>query len=202
MGPNRLVMYAATAFELGSTGLGSGAFGVLLLRLTQKRFSATQYALLSSLFTLPRILAGPVAGVLADAIGWRDFFVFTIVIGIPGMVMLARFVPWGVRDVEFEVRAPARGPPLGRGGLAARGRRGARRLAVGLGGVGLVAGCPRCARTGFAALPRRGGAAPGTDRGVDDRRIGLVVLAVPGLATAAVLVARRGVASGPRPAEE
>ena len=58
-GVNRPVMYAAHAFEHVSSGLGSGAFGVLLLRLTQKRFSATQYALLSSLFTLPRVLAGP-----------------------------------------------------------------------------------------------------------------------------------------------
>jgi PAT family beta-lactamase induction signal transducer AmpG len=39
VGPNKAVMYGAVAFELGSTGLGSGAFGVLLLRLTQKRFS-------------------------------------------------------------------------------------------------------------------------------------------------------------------
>ena len=69
VGVNRPLMYAAQAFELGSSGLGQGAFGVLLLRLTQKRFSATQYALLSSLFTLPRILAGPVAGVLADSHG-------------------------------------------------------------------------------------------------------------------------------------
>ena len=49
-------------FEYLATGLGNGAFGVLLLRLTQKRFSATQYALLSSLFTIPRVLAGPPAG--------------------------------------------------------------------------------------------------------------------------------------------
>ena len=81
VGPNRPVMYAAQAFEHRSTGLGSGAFGVLLLRLTQKRFSATQYALLSSLFTLPRVLAGPVAGVMADAIGWRDFFILTVLTG-------------------------------------------------------------------------------------------------------------------------
>ena len=86
-------------------GLGSGAFGVLLLRLTQKRFSGTQYALLSSLFTLPRVLAGPVAGVMAATIGWRDFFIFTVVTGVPGMVMLARFVPWGVRDPVFQVGA-------------------------------------------------------------------------------------------------
>ncbi len=86
-------MYAAHAFEHVSSGLGSGAFGVLLLRLTQKRFSATQYALLSSLFTLPRVLAGPVTGVLAKAMGWRDFFVLTVLFGVPGLVMLARFVP-------------------------------------------------------------------------------------------------------------
>src|SRR5512141_1269018 len=96
VGANRPLMYAAIAFELGSSGLGAGAFGVLMLRLTQKRFSATQFALLSSLFTLPRILAGPVAGVLADAIGWRNFFLSTVLFGIPGLLMLARFVPWGV----------------------------------------------------------------------------------------------------------
>src|SRR6185295_16729955 len=44
VGPNRAVMYGAVFFELACSGLGSGAFGVLLLRMTQKRFSATQYA--------------------------------------------------------------------------------------------------------------------------------------------------------------
>ena len=120
VGVNRPVMYAAQAIEHVSSGLGTGAFGVLLLRLTQKRFSATQYALLSSLFTLPRVLAGPITGVLADALGWRDFFVLTVLFGIPGMAMLARFVPWGARDVEFEVEAPSWGPPLGRGALVWR----------------------------------------------------------------------------------
>ena len=112
VGPNRPVMYAAVAFELGSSGLGSGAFGVLLLRLTQKRFSATQFALLSSLFSIPRVLAGPPAGLLADALGWRDFFVFTVFTGVPGLVMLERFVPWSVREPEFHVAAPPRGAPL------------------------------------------------------------------------------------------
>ena len=48
--PNLPAMYVATGFEVFSSGLGTGAFGVLLLRLTEKRFSATQYALFSSLF--------------------------------------------------------------------------------------------------------------------------------------------------------
>ena len=54
-GPSAPAMYAATGFEMLTSGMGSGAFSVLLLRLTEKRFSATQYALLSSLFALPRV---------------------------------------------------------------------------------------------------------------------------------------------------
>jgi PAT family beta-lactamase induction signal transducer AmpG len=118
---NRPLMYAAQGFEYLCSGLGNGAFGVLLLRLTQKRFSATQYALLSSLFSLPRVVAGPPAGLLADALGWRDFFVLTLATGVPGLVMLQRFVPWGVREVEFEVAARAPGAALGAAALAARG---------------------------------------------------------------------------------
>jgi len=100
--PNPAAMYAATGFELLTSGMGTGAFSVLLLRLTEKRFSATQYALFSSLFALPRVLAGPVTGFMVDAMGWSIFFLSTIVIGIPGLVMLARFVPLGVRDPDFD----------------------------------------------------------------------------------------------------
>lgn len=119
-GVNRPLMYAAQAFELGCSGLGSGAFGVLLLRLTQKRFSATQYALLSSLFTIPRVLAGPPAGLMADAIGWRDFFLSTLVFGLPGLYMLSRFVPWNVRDPTFTVATPSVHGPISRARLVGR----------------------------------------------------------------------------------
>jgi len=112
VGANRPLMYAAQGFEYLASGLGTGAFGVLLLRLTEKRFSATQYALLSTLFSIPRILAGPVAGVSADAFGWRDFYVATVFVGLPGLLMLARFVPWGAKEVTFEVAAPSGRPPL------------------------------------------------------------------------------------------
>jgi PAT family beta-lactamase induction signal transducer AmpG len=112
VGVERPLMYAAQGFEHLSSGLGTGAFGVLLLRLTEKRFSATQYALLSSLFTVPRVLAGPVAGVAADAFGWRDFFVATVFVGLPGLLMLARFVPWSAREVSFAVARPSGKAPL------------------------------------------------------------------------------------------
>jgi PAT family beta-lactamase induction signal transducer AmpG len=103
---NRALMMGAMSFELLTTGLGMGAFGVLLLRITQKRFSATQYALYSSLFGLPRILAGPVTGFVVDALGWRVFFWLTMVAGIPGLLLLRRFAPWRVRDPEFTIEPP------------------------------------------------------------------------------------------------
>ena len=120
-GPVLPLMYGATSFELFTSGLGTGAFSVLLLRMTQKRFSATQYALFSSLFALPRLLAGPIAGVSVDAMGWSTFFLSTLVMGVPGLVMLARFVPLGVREPVFTVEEVEPRPPLGRLQIAARG---------------------------------------------------------------------------------
>jgi len=102
---NRPLMYGAIGFESFTQGLGTGAFSVLLLRMTQKRFSATQYALFSSLFGLPRLLSGPITGLMVDAIGWTSFFWASMVFGIPGMLLLARFVPIGVKEPEFEVLA-------------------------------------------------------------------------------------------------
>jgi PAT family beta-lactamase induction signal transducer AmpG len=114
-------MYAATGFETLTSGMGTGAFSVLLLRMTQKRFSATQYALFSSLFGLPRLVAGPLSGFLADAIGWRNFFLFTLACGIPGLALLARFVPPGVREPTFTVEPPRWREPLSTTQLATRG---------------------------------------------------------------------------------
>ena len=109
-------MYGAYGFEMLTSGLGTGAFSVLLLRITDRRFSATQYALFSGLFALPRILAGPFSGFAVDALGWRTFFLSTMAMGIPGLILLQRFSPWGVRDPKIRfgkdqdlVRPRARG---------------------------------------------------------------------------------------------
>jgi MFS transporter, PAT family, beta-lactamase induction signal transducer AmpG len=118
---NRPLMYGATAFETLTSGMGTGAFSVLLLRLTQKRFSATQYALFSSLFGLPRLISGPVSGFLVDALGWRTFFWLTMVAGIPGLALLARFVPPGLREPVFTVEPPHARAPLSRPQLLMRG---------------------------------------------------------------------------------
>ena len=121
IGINRWVMYGSIGFESLATGMGTGAFSVLLLRMTQKEFSATQYALFSSIFALPRIFAGPVTGVMVAAIGWRDFFLFTMAVGIPGLIMLQRFSPLGAREPHIDLLATARARALGSRELLARG---------------------------------------------------------------------------------
>ena len=82
---------------------------MLLLRLTQKRFSATQYSLMSSLFALPRILSGPIAGIVVDAVGWVAYFWFAVAAGIPGLLLLRRFAPFGGQEPNLEVDEAPRG---------------------------------------------------------------------------------------------
>src|SRR5260370_42678041 len=90
-----------------------GALSVLLLRMTQKRFSATQYALFSSLFGLPRLVAGPICGFLVDAVGWTRFLWFAILASLPPLLPVTRFAPWGARPPPFQVGGiRARPPPL------------------------------------------------------------------------------------------
>jgi PAT family beta-lactamase induction signal transducer AmpG len=139
-----------------------------------------------------------VTGVLADAMGWRDFFVLTVVFGVPGLLMLARFVPWNARDVEFEVEAPPRGSRLSRAGLAWRVGVGASAtLLAGLGGLALVAGLTGIrAGRGFDAWPTVVRALAPASAGEWTTTAGLLVLAgLGGLVTAATLVARHGLAA-------
>lgn len=122
-------MYGAMGFESLTQGMGTGAFAVLLLRLTEKRFSATQYALFSSLFGLPRLLAGPVSGFLVDAVGWKIFFWSTIMAGLPGLALLQRFAPLGMREPSFRMEAPKAQAMLSPNALIARA------IGGGLGGI-------------------------------------------------------------------
>jgi MFS transporter, PAT family, beta-lactamase induction signal transducer AmpG len=134
--PDRPLMYGAIGFETLSAGLGMGALAVLLLRMTQRRFSATQYALFSSLFGLPRLLAGPICGFAVDAVGWTRFFGFAIAAGLPGLLLLTRFAPWSAREPAFAVEvAPHRDQPLSRRALGLRAAAG---TLLGCGGGALV----------------------------------------------------------------
>ncbi len=76
------------AAENLSGGMGTAAFVAFLMSLCNQRFTATQFALLSAFASVGRVWVGPVAGVLAESIGWPAFFVTSTVLAAPALVML------------------------------------------------------------------------------------------------------------------
>ncbi|MDP1952817.1 MAG: MFS transporter [Betaproteobacteria bacterium] len=80
----------AVGFENLASGMGTAAFVALAMALCNHSFSATQYALLSALASLGRILFGPVTGGLVEAVGWANFFVLTFVAALPGLWLVWR----------------------------------------------------------------------------------------------------------------
>ncbi len=82
------------AFENLSSGLGTTAFVAFMASITDKKFTATQYALLSSLMGAPRVIASAPTGFLAKFMGWESFFILCTLIAIPGMMLLIKFAPW------------------------------------------------------------------------------------------------------------
>ena len=82
------------AFENLSSGMGTAAYVAFMASITNKRFTATQYALLTSLMGVPRVLASAPTGFLAKNLGWESFFIACTLIAIPGMLLLLKFAPW------------------------------------------------------------------------------------------------------------
>jgi PAT family beta-lactamase induction signal transducer AmpG len=85
------------AFENLSSGMGTAAYAAFMASITNKKFTATQYALLTSLMGVPRVLASAPTGFLAKNVGWETFFIFCALIAIPGMLLLLKFAPWNPR---------------------------------------------------------------------------------------------------------
>lgn len=82
------------AFENLSAGMGTTAFIAFMASLTNKKFTATQYALLSSLMGIPRVIIAAPTGYFAEWLGWTLFFSLCAVIAIPGLLLLTRFKRW------------------------------------------------------------------------------------------------------------
>jgi PAT family beta-lactamase induction signal transducer AmpG len=82
------LMALATTLDTGVGGMGQAAYVGFLVSLCSSSFSATQYALLSAMASIPRNVTGYIAGHLVSAIGWPKFFVVTCLTAVPGLVLL------------------------------------------------------------------------------------------------------------------
>ena len=77
-------------------GMGTSAYTAFLMGLCNRKFTATQYALLSSLMAVGRFVTGAPTGYLADAVGWVMFFVICTALALPGLLLLLRYNKWAV----------------------------------------------------------------------------------------------------------
>ena len=94
------------AIENLSGGMGTAAFLAFLMSLCNQRFTATQFALLSAFASVGRVWVGPLAGVLAESIGWPTFFIVSTIVAIPALLML-----WWLRQPVRALEVDPHPPP-------------------------------------------------------------------------------------------
>jgi len=90
----------AAGFENIGGGMVGAVFVALLMSLCNPRYSATQYALLSGIYALSRSLLSAPAGLLAERLGWSEFFLLSAAASIPAFILLAFVAPWHEREAR------------------------------------------------------------------------------------------------------
>jgi PAT family beta-lactamase induction signal transducer AmpG len=92
--PVRSLLAVVIAFEALGVGLGTAAFIAFIARATDPRYTATQFALFTSLAAVPRTLVNASTGWMVEQTGWFAFFLLCTALALPGMVLLRWVAPW------------------------------------------------------------------------------------------------------------
>jgi PAT family beta-lactamase induction signal transducer AmpG len=96
-------------FENITGGMGTSAFAAFMASQTNRKFTATQYALLTSVMVLPRALASAPTGMAVTLVGWEGFFIFCSLAAVPGLLVLRRVAPRRGARAAAESAEPTRG---------------------------------------------------------------------------------------------
>jgi PAT family beta-lactamase induction signal transducer AmpG len=91
---DRVALATAISAEALGVGLGTAAFTAFIARATNPRYTATQFALFTSLAAVPRTLINATTGWIVQHTGWFDFFLLCTALAVPGMVLLWWVAPW------------------------------------------------------------------------------------------------------------
>jgi len=91
---DKLMLAIVIGFEALGVGLGAAAFGAFIARATNPIYTATQFALFTSLAAVPRTVINSVAGHIVEQTGWFNFFILCALLGLPGMLLLFKVAPW------------------------------------------------------------------------------------------------------------
>lgn len=93
-------LIVAIVLEQLTSGMGTTAYVAYMASLTNKRFTATQYALLSSCMGIPRVIIAAPAGWLAELVGWPLFFLGCTLAAVPGLLLLPLVAGQYRRDAQ------------------------------------------------------------------------------------------------------
>ncbi len=94
LGHHYPMMVTAIGLENLCSGMGTAAYAAFLMSLCDKRFTATQYALLTSLMAVTRVIVGAPTGYIAKTFGWEQYFLISALAAIPGLLLLFRYSGW------------------------------------------------------------------------------------------------------------
>lgn len=108
-GHNLVWLALVIGFEAFGVGLGTAAFVAYIARTTHPEYTATQFALFTSLAAVPRTFANSTVGCIVEegnlrlfgmvnleclGLGWYNFFILCFVLAVPGMLLLFEVAPW------------------------------------------------------------------------------------------------------------
>ncbi len=99
VGQNITVLFVAVSLEYLGVGLGSVGILTFMSQLTSRQFTATQFALLSSIAAIPRTFASATTGYIIESVGYVSFFLICFLCAIPGMLLLLKIAPWNGRKL-------------------------------------------------------------------------------------------------------
>jgi PAT family beta-lactamase induction signal transducer AmpG len=95
-----IALAAVIGLEALGVGLGTAAFVAYIARTTHPLYTATQFALFTSLAAVPRSFINAAAGWLVEQLGWFAFFLLCAALAVPGMLLLLRVAPWQKSDTN------------------------------------------------------------------------------------------------------
>ncbi|MDG2252443.1 MAG: MFS transporter [Methylophilaceae bacterium] len=100
IGYDTTILAIVVALEFFAAGLGTIAFVSFIAKTTNPRYTATQFALFTSIGVGAVKLASALTGYLVDFFGWYYFFIFCFLLAIPGMLLLFKIAPWNQSEAS------------------------------------------------------------------------------------------------------
>lgn len=95
--PSTMLLGLVIGLEAFAVGLGTAAFTGYIATTTDQRYTATQFALFTSLAAVPRTFFNALTGFIVDQTGWFVFFLICFALAIPGMLLLPKIAPWNTK---------------------------------------------------------------------------------------------------------